>query len=40
VIRVFNENNQKVKDLLYAMIPVLPETRDCPCAHALEGAEF
>ncbi len=40
VIRVFNENNQKVKDLLYAMIPVLPDTRDCPCAHALEGAEF
>ena len=32
VIRVFNENNQKVKDLLYAMIPALPETRDCPCA--------
>ncbi len=40
VIRVFNENNQKVKDLLYAMIPVLPETRECICAHALEGAEF
>ena len=40
VIRVFGENNQKVKDLLYAMIPVLPDTRDCPCSRALEGAEF
>ncbi len=40
VIRVFNENNQKVRDLLYAMIPVLPDVRDCSCAHALEGAEF
>lgn len=40
VIRVFNENNAKVKDLLYAMIPALPETRDCSCATALEGAAF
>ena len=40
VVRVFAENNQKVKDLLYAMIPALPEVRDCPCAHALEGAAF
>jgi 5'-methylthioadenosine phosphorylase len=40
VIRVFNENNSKVKDLIYSMIPALPETRDCICAHALEGAAF
>ncbi|MBI5231749.1 MAG: S-methyl-5'-thioadenosine phosphorylase [Coriobacteriales bacterium] len=40
VIRVFEENNQKVKDLLFAMIPALPSVRDCPCAHALEGAAF
>lgn len=40
VIRVFNENNQKVKDLLYAMIPALPATRDCQCATALAGAAF
>jgi 5'-methylthioadenosine phosphorylase len=40
VIRVFNENNAKVKELLYEMIPALPEARDCICAHALEGAAF
>jgi 5'-methylthioadenosine phosphorylase len=40
VIRVFNENNEKLRDLLFSVIPVLPETRDCPCATALEGASF
>lgn len=40
VVRVFNENNEKVKALLHAMIPALPVERDCLCAHALEGAAF
>ena len=40
VVRVFNENNAKVRDLIHAMIPALPEARDCPCATALEGAAF
>ena len=40
VVRVFGENNQKVKDLLYAMIPLLPGARECPCATSLEGAAF
>ena len=40
VIRVFGENNAKLRDLLFAAIPALPETRDCPCATALEGATF
>ena len=40
VIRTFNENNEKLRDLLYEMIPALPEARDCSCAHALEGATF
>jgi len=40
VVRVFAENNQKVKDLLFAMIPALPEERPCVCATALEGAAF
>ena len=38
VIRVFNENNSRVKDLIYAMIPALPTKRACICASALEGA--
>jgi 5'-methylthioadenosine phosphorylase len=40
VIRVFTENNERVRALLHAMIPDLPEARDCVCAHALEGAAF
>jgi 5'-methylthioadenosine phosphorylase len=40
VIRVFAENNQKLKDLLFAMIPALPEERSCVCETALEGAAF
>lgn len=40
VVRVFNENNQKVKDLLYSMIPALPKQRECQCATALDGAAF
>ncbi|MDO8964222.1 MAG: S-methyl-5'-thioadenosine phosphorylase [Coriobacteriia bacterium] len=40
VVRVFNENNAKVKDLLFAMIPALPEARACSCSSALDGAAF
>jgi 5'-methylthioadenosine phosphorylase len=40
VVRVFGQNNQKVKDLLFAMIPALPDERLCVCATALEGAVF
>ncbi len=40
VIEVFNANNAKLKDLLFAMVPALPQERDCPCATALEGARF
>jgi len=40
VVRVFAENNDKLKSLLYAMIPALPTHRDCVCSHALEGAAF
>jgi 5'-methylthioadenosine phosphorylase len=40
VVRVFQENNEKLRNLLFAMIPALPSARDCPCATALEGARF
>jgi 5'-methylthioadenosine phosphorylase len=40
VVRVFTENNEKVRSLLFAIVPALPESRDCPCATALEGASF
>ena len=30
VVRVFAENNERVRDLLFAVVPALPEARDCP----------
>lgn len=38
VIRVFNENNSKVKDLIFNLIPKLPVERDCVCSAALSAA--
>ncbi len=40
VIRVFEENNEKLRALLHAMIPALPKERSCLCATALTGAAF
>jgi 5'-methylthioadenosine phosphorylase len=40
VVRVFEQNNVKLRDLLQAMIPVIPKERSCPCSTALEGARF
>ena len=40
VIRVFNENNDKLKELLLKMIPAIPKEAKCACGHALEGARF
>ncbi len=39
-IKIFNQNNEKLRDLLIKMIPNLPTKRDCECASALEGARF
>lgn len=38
VIKVFAENNARLRDLLLAVIPALPAKRGCPCATALAGA--
>jgi 5'-methylthioadenosine phosphorylase len=40
VIRVFEQNNSRLRDLLFAAIPALPADRHCPCATALTGARF
>ena len=40
VVRVFEENNAKLKDLLFALLPSVPADRTCPCATALKGARF
>jgi 5'-methylthioadenosine phosphorylase len=38
VIKVFNDNNDRLRDLLLAVIPDIPAERACPCGGALEGA--
>jgi 5'-methylthioadenosine phosphorylase len=38
VVRVFNENNARLRELLHTLIPRIPVERACPCGHALQGA--
>jgi 5'-methylthioadenosine phosphorylase len=40
VVKVFEENNAKLRDLLFRIVPELPVERACPCASALQGARF
>ena len=40
VVRVFEENNAKLRDLLMALLPAIPGERSCLCATALSGARF
>jgi 5'-methylthioadenosine phosphorylase len=40
VIRVFNENNDKLRDMLFAIVPAIPAERSCPCSTALQGASM
>jgi 5'-methylthioadenosine phosphorylase len=38
VLKVFGENIDALRELLFAAIPAVPEARDCPCATALSGS--
>jgi 5'-methylthioadenosine phosphorylase len=38
VIKVFNENNERVKTLIHELIPRIPKERGCSCGTALRGA--
>jgi 5'-methylthioadenosine phosphorylase len=40
VFRVFKENNERVRELIFRLIPRIPAERTCPCATALKGAVF
>jgi 5'-methylthioadenosine phosphorylase len=40
VVRVFEENLGRLRDLLFRVIGALPAERDCPCSTALRGARF
>lgn len=38
VVKVFAENNARLRDLLLAIIPAIPAERACACGTALKGA--
>ncbi len=40
VVRVFEQNNAKLRELLLSLVPALPEDRSCTCSTALRGARF
>ena len=41
VVRVFNENNERLRELLYAVLPKIePQPEEHLCATALRGARF
>ncbi len=40
VLRVFQENNERLRRLLVALIGRMPKTRDCSCGHALATARI
>jgi 5'-methylthioadenosine phosphorylase len=40
VVKVFSENNERLRELLFAVIPALPADRSCPCATALASARL
>jgi 5'-methylthioadenosine phosphorylase len=40
VLRVFSENNDKLRRLLFSLVPRVPGERSCPCSTALQGARL
>jgi 5'-methylthioadenosine phosphorylase len=38
VIRVFNENNERLKELIFQLVPNIPRERTCACGSSLSGA--
>ena len=40
VFRVFSANVQRLRELLVTIVESLPETRDCPCPHALDDLDL
>jgi 5'-methylthioadenosine phosphorylase len=40
VMRVFKENNERLRTLLFKIVAAIPDERDCPCATALANARI
>ncbi|CAN5551995.1 S-methyl-5'-thioadenosine phosphorylase [soil metagenome] len=40
VLKVFTENNERLRKLLFDLVPAIPSGRSCPCSTALTGARL
>jgi 5'-methylthioadenosine phosphorylase len=40
VLRMVAENNQRLRSLIFDLVPVIPKQRSCPCSRALQGARL
>lgn len=40
VLKVFETNNEKLRALLFSLVPAIPAERSCPCSSALQGARL
>ncbi|MBA2427326.1 MAG: S-methyl-5'-thioadenosine phosphorylase [Actinobacteria bacterium] len=40
VLEVFEANNDRLRQLLFSLVPQIPKDRACPCATALSGARL
>jgi 5'-methylthioadenosine phosphorylase len=40
VIKVFNENNERLKKVIFELVERMPKERTCSCSSALVGARF
>jgi len=40
VLRVVAENNERLRSLIYDLVPAIPEQRSCLCSRALQGARL
>jgi len=40
VLRVVAENNERLRSLIFDLVPVIPEQRSCLCSRALQGARL
>ena len=40
VLRVVAENNERLRTLIFELVPRIPKHRSCPCSRALQGARL
>ncbi len=40
VVEVFNKNNERIREAIGKIVPMIPSDADCSCRHALETARF